>query len=88
MLYKWKRETSCIADKSISERDMLQLQEASQYPEFVLLVLKDGDIQRAFMEWVFRDGNQTKVFIEYPQLREKLVACNLNGRMGKISAQN
>jgi hypothetical protein len=85
MLYKWKSTNELISDKSLTERDIRQLQEASQFPEFVLLLLKDSDIQQAFLQWVFRDGNQARIFIEYPQLQEKLVDCNLNGRVGKIS---
>lgn len=85
MLYNWKNRNDLITDKTISKRDLRQLQEASQFPEFVLLVLKDSDIREAFMQWVFRDGNQARLFIEYPQLQQKLVDCNLNGRIGRIS---
>lgn len=88
MVYDWKKEQELIAEKSLSSRDILQLQETSQFPEFVLLLLKSQTIQEAYLQWVFRDGNSARIFIEYPQLREKLVECNLNGRIGRIHEED
>ncbi|MEM1283656.1 MAG: hypothetical protein AAGG81_08905 [Chlamydiota bacterium] len=88
MLYGWKKNNDLVFEKKLTERDLHQMQVASQFPEFVLLLLKDSEIQEAFMQWVFRDGNRARIFIEYPQLQEKLVECNLNGRIGRISEED
>lgn len=87
MLYDWKEKNSLLPDKSIRERDIRQLQETSQYPEFVLLLLKDEAIRTAFMDWVFRDNNSPKIFIEYPQLQKRLVECRLSGRVGRVGEE-
>lgn len=79
----WKQQQSILFDKVISERERRALAEAAQYPEFVKLLFQDADLKTDFMLWVIQDKNAAGPFIQYPALQQKIVDCNLNGRIGR-----
>jgi hypothetical protein len=81
----WKASQELITVKSLTEDELYQLQAASQYPEFVEILIKDESVRGNFFLWIVRDGNEAKVFIEYPHLCEKIVAANLSARIGRIN---
>jgi len=86
LVQKWKADYPTFNDSTITEHDLCQIQASSQYADFVQLLERSEAVRENFFLWTFRDKNCAQVFIEFPAVQERLVACNLNGRIGRINS--
>lgn len=77
----WKRNQPIFLEEELTHNDKEELKNCSTYPEFAELLLKSREIQSALFNWIIRDQNECHAFIQFPSLVNKLMECNLTGRL-------
>lgn len=83
----WKASQKIFYEKILTEKDVRKLAQASQYPEFAELLLQDEILLNKFLEWVIRDKNSVRPFVEFPAIHKKIVDSSLNGRIGRLGGE-
>lgn len=83
----WKLSQPSFSHRSLSSSEILILQQACQYPEFVDILLHNPELLDRFLVWALRDRIDIRPFIEYPSLQKKINECELNGRIGRMGGK-
>jgi hypothetical protein len=81
---RWKRDQPLNPNKRLIERDLKRILEACRYPKFVRLLLKDAELREAFFNWIIRDNNEGRPFIEFPSICSQLEQSFLAIRLGRF----
>lgn len=77
----WKQNQPIFQEKALTETDNEQLKLTANFHQFAELILKSSLLQDRFFNWIIRDQNEIPVFIQFPALVQKLMECNLTGRL-------
>lgn len=85
--YHWKKNQHIFFIKELTEYDLEKLRDVSRYAEFSELLLDDQELLQQFFDWIFRDKNSVRPFIEFPANQLKLVDCCLSSRIGRIGGE-
>lgn len=81
---RWKKTQDLIESVDLRDQDYRALTEAATYPKFAELLNDNRELRHAFFEWILRDHLAPAIFIEFPAIQQKLVTCNLHGRIARI----
>lgn len=80
---EWKQKQSILFEKNITPEEKVRIEEALCYPAFTLLLADSAELQASFFTWILRDKNRPAPFILFPQLIQKMIECNMQGRISR-----
>ncbi|MGK5594888.1 MAG: hypothetical protein ACSNEK_05985 [Parachlamydiaceae bacterium] len=78
---QWKKRQPLILIKQLTINDLKELKKVARHREFIEVILKSQKHKELFFEWSIRDQNNALAFIQFPALVERLIECQLNGRI-------
>lgn len=79
----WKEGQVVFRNKMLTVKDKNQLRDASRYPLFAELVLRDEEEAENFFTWALRDHIAVRPLIEFPRNQWKMNRYQLNGRLSR-----
>ena len=84
MAGRWKLGQHLNPIKTVSARDFNKIEETCRYPKFVQLLLKDTSLQNSFFNWILRDNNGVRPFVEFPSTCFQIQQSALASRIGRF----
>lgn len=83
----WKRTQKIFWDNKLTHNEIRLLEEACHYRKVVHLLFDAKELRNTFFTWTIRDGVTVAPFMEFPSLAEKIVDCELTGRIGRFGGK-
>lgn len=80
----WKKAQPIYGGESLTRSERILLESLKKYPEFAKCLLKKKSIQHSFFEWTLGYQNNVEVFIQFPNLIDRINTSNLAGRIGRF----
>lgn len=82
----WKSQQKTLTTNHLTQKDYAQLKTAARYVHFTSFVLANEILREKFFLFALRDEGNIDLFIQFPGWQQKLNAYNLQGRLGRMNA--